>query len=253
MSRELPIHRQIAEQLRQRIVAGCYEKVGLPPELTLKDEFGVSRHTIRSALQALVQDGLIERRARLGTHLTQRARGGVWAVNSLENMIGEFSIDQCLTLRTELVPAGRFPSVAALFKTRLTGQLFHVLRIFPASGSCFAILNAFTSAHIGRQLPAGEIVVKPVVEVVERRCGLRAARARQLATAAAADAATASQLETPPGAPILVLHRTYFTSDDEPLAHAETLCRPDKYQQVVDFVRETRDEVGIRRFPLNGG
>ena len=243
MPRTKPIHRKIADQLRRRIVAGRYEGTGLPPELTLKEEFGVSRHTIRAALQSLVQDGLIERRAGLGTRLTNRARGGAWAVGSLENMIGEFSIDHALTLRAEVVAARRFPRVASLLAIRKTGRLFHVFRLFPSAGPIFAISNTFTSARLAPRLPTSEIAERPVIEVVEQRCRLRAARARQLASAAAADEETARQLEVQPGDPILVLHRTYFSSDEEPIVHAEMFCRPDRYQQIVDFTREARDDL----------
>ena len=253
MSRGKPIHRQIADEIRQRIVAGHYEGEGLPPEMTLKDEFKVSRHTIRSALQSLVQDGLIERRAGHGTHQTERVRGGAWAIGSLESMIGEFSIEKALTLKAELIPASRVPRIAALFKTHKKGKLFHVARIFPAEDPVFAISNTFTSANLAPYLPTSEIAQQPVIAVVEQRCGLRSVRARQLASAAAADEDTAQRLDMPVGDPILVLHRTYFNSDDEPLVHTEMFCRPDRYQQVVDFVREANRELqDTSNAPKNG-
>ena len=51
--------RQIADQIRQAISAGTLGADGkLPPEMVLSDRFGVNRHTLRSAIAALVQEGL---------------------------------------------------------------------------------------------------------------------------------------------------------------------------------------------------
>lgn len=61
------MHQVIAEKLRHRIADGAFPDGRVPPELVLMDDFQVSRHTIRAALQRLVTDGLIERRAGSGT------------------------------------------------------------------------------------------------------------------------------------------------------------------------------------------
>ena len=47
----LPLYLQIAEQLRARIVAGSLRPGdALPTEFDLKDQYGVSRATVRQAL-----------------------------------------------------------------------------------------------------------------------------------------------------------------------------------------------------------
>src|SRR6476660_10265459 len=80
-----PISAQIFATLRQRILRNEYAKSGiLPPELTLVDEFKVSRYTVRSALQKLVIDGFIERRRGAGTTILQRdVQQGTWSAGSL--------------------------------------------------------------------------------------------------------------------------------------------------------------------------
>jgi DNA-binding FadR family transcriptional regulator len=52
----------LARTLRERIARGVYAK-GVPTESALMAEFGMSRYAVRSALQRLERDGLIERRA----------------------------------------------------------------------------------------------------------------------------------------------------------------------------------------------
>ncbi|APO65858.1 phosphonate C-P lyase system transcriptional regulator protein PhnF 1 [Rhizobium gallicum] len=77
--------RQIADRIRDAISAGAYDETGMvPPETVLALQFGVNRHTVRSALAALAQEGivravqgrgtLIERKERLNFPITRRTR-----------------------------------------------------------------------------------------------------------------------------------------------------------------------------------
>jgi GntR family phosphonate transport system transcriptional regulator len=77
--------RQIADRIRASIANGDYDATGkVPPEFTLAAQFGVNRHTVRSALAALAQEGivrsvqgrgtLIERKERLNFPITRRTR-----------------------------------------------------------------------------------------------------------------------------------------------------------------------------------
>ncbi|MGO4351555.1 phosphonate metabolism transcriptional regulator PhnF [Rhizobium sp. RAF36] len=77
--------RQIADRIREAITRGAYDETGMvPPETMLAEQFGVNRHTVRSALAALGQEGivravqgrgtLIERRERLNFPISKRTR-----------------------------------------------------------------------------------------------------------------------------------------------------------------------------------
>src|ERR1700754_234506 len=77
--------RQIADRIREAISTGAYDDTGMvPPETALALQFGVNRHTVRSALAALAQEGivravqgrgtLIERKERLNFPITRRTR-----------------------------------------------------------------------------------------------------------------------------------------------------------------------------------
>src|SRR5437899_11079441 len=85
----VPIYARILDTLRQRIASGTY-RVGesLPTEAELVSEFGVSRHTVRAALQHLVAEGIVERTAGRGTFLKRSgADGAEWNIGGIEDII----------------------------------------------------------------------------------------------------------------------------------------------------------------------
>ena len=63
-----PLHEQLAAILREAISAGEYDETGmLPSESQLQQEHGVSRGTVRRALAALTDEGLVFTIAARGT------------------------------------------------------------------------------------------------------------------------------------------------------------------------------------------
>ena len=66
--------KDIRERLVKDIMSGVYSESGrLPSESSLADSLGVSRMTLRMALDELCRQGLIEKRNGIGSFLTKRA------------------------------------------------------------------------------------------------------------------------------------------------------------------------------------
>jgi GntR family transcriptional regulator, phosphonate transport system regulatory protein len=65
--------RQISDRIRANILAGHYDGTGMvPAETALAEEFGVNRHTVRAALAALSQEGIVRAAQGRGTMITRR-------------------------------------------------------------------------------------------------------------------------------------------------------------------------------------
>jgi GntR family transcriptional regulator len=244
MRENKPIHFQVSDILRQRIADGQYDETGLPPELTLVEEFGVSRHTIRSAMQRLVVDGLIERRAALGTKVTKRSAGSSWLIGSLDEIV-EYPLDRMRTVQAGLIPSREAPHVAALFGAPASGKVFRLVRAINTESDLIScIAKIYTSSAIAARIPR-KVIDKPLfLEHIQNYCAVRTERVRQVASAMAAKNELAELLECEQGDPILLLQRTYTSSEGEPIMFVELFCRPDRYQQTVNFVQERADASG---------
>jgi GntR family transcriptional regulator len=71
------------DALVQAIVRGAFRDGRLPAENVLADQLGVSRTTVRSALQSLEQVGIIERRPGRGTRIRKHAGPDVLILHGL--------------------------------------------------------------------------------------------------------------------------------------------------------------------------
>jgi GntR family phosphonate transport system transcriptional regulator len=67
--------RQIADQIRVGLDSALADDTGrLPPETALAARYAVNRHTVRSAISALVQEGVLESRQGSGTFVKRQRR-----------------------------------------------------------------------------------------------------------------------------------------------------------------------------------
>jgi len=84
-NRSLPT--QLAEVLRAQIISGGFQPgEQLPSELTLSEEAGVSRPTVRAALRILSESGFVRVRPGAGTFVTPRGPGVVAGLQELRSM-----------------------------------------------------------------------------------------------------------------------------------------------------------------------
>ena len=73
VSSKLPVYLQIHDAIKNKIANG-YWNVGdrLPSERELSEVFGVSRMTLRQAIQTLADEGILERKVGSGTYVARK-------------------------------------------------------------------------------------------------------------------------------------------------------------------------------------
>jgi GntR family transcriptional regulator len=201
------------------------------------NEFKVSRFTIRAALQKLVIDGFIERRRGTGTTILQRdPQQGTWAVGSLDQVLGATAPGEVLS--TGAVPGSRFPAMSRLFGVGADESLFQMVRLVLSPQGPLAYSTVFTRVEFAGRIPKQLLSARFLYTLIEEYCGLRVARARQVASAVIAPAAAQRALGLKENDPALLLQRTFLTRSGEPIQHVEMYCRSDNYAQIVDYYRE---------------
>lgn len=101
MSRRTPIWKAIATTLRSDIIEGVFTQGDkLPTEAVLAQRFGVNRHTVRQALGALAEDGIVHARRGAGVFVTTTPT--------------DYPIGRRVRFNQNLTAAGRTPAKTVL-------------------------------------------------------------------------------------------------------------------------------------------
>lgn len=83
----LSIQGRVIAEMRRRIISGEIETDVNLSELTLAEEFGVSRTPVREALKQLQTEGLVEIRPRVGTFVTSPSRREITELFEMKELL----------------------------------------------------------------------------------------------------------------------------------------------------------------------
>jgi DNA-binding GntR family transcriptional regulator len=223
----VPLYYQVALQLERIIQSGeLAPGTRLNNEVTLADQLGVSRPTLRRAMEYLVDRGYLVRKRGIGTQVVHP---------KLRRPVGLTSLYDDLTL------AGKDPrtSVLSLKTLPATDVVAHTLGI--DEGSPVVALERLRYADdeplalMRNWIPPGPVML--TAELLERTglyqlmraAGLRLHLASQTIGARSATPAVARLLEAPKGGPLLTMRRTTYDDMGHPLELGDHLYRASLY------------------------
>lgn len=226
-----PLWSQVCDDLRRRIAAGEFA-AGFPGELSLTEQYEVSRHTIREALRVLRAEGVVSSgRGRSSTVAGPHYRQSLGALYSLfETLEGQGVAQRSEVLRLALTSNS---TVAAYLGLPATTELVVLERIRHADREPLA--------HDTSWLPAS--LAAPLLECDFSRSGLYAelqrfgilvdAGAERIA-AIGAPRHIARSLGVAAGAPVFSVERR-ATAQGRAAEWRETFIRGDRFTLETDW------------------
>lgn len=205
---------QVADIIRQQIVRGTAERT-LPDESALQKEFGVSRNTVREALDVLRAEGLLERLPGIGTVVATAKFAHV-----LDGLTG---LGQSLTgygtVTNEVRVAGvvRPPrDVTAQLELAEDTEVVYIERLRRIDGQPISLDLTYFPAWVGEPLLASDLETHDLFGLIERTSARRLATAKVGVEAVNADDHSAGVLGIPRGRALLVLRRLTRFADGRP-------------------------------------
>lgn len=210
-----PRYQLIADELRARVDEGRYTAGRLlPSEATLRAEFGVSRATLRRALEQLRAEGLIDARQGLGWFVAaEPVRQPLSHLDTIEARLAASGVvPEREVLGFAFVEAAE--RIAAVLGCT---TVLEVTRRNLADGQPFARVTVWCPAELAGSLSRDDVTRASFHDLLPVTLG----GAEQTIGAQAASAADATLLEIPLGSPVLVVERVTRDADGRPVLVSE--------------------------------
>jgi DNA-binding GntR family transcriptional regulator len=223
----VPLYFQVARQLEEAIREGQ-----LPPgsrietEIALSERLGISRPTIRRAIQELVDRGLLVRRRGIGTQVVHgRISRNVEFTSLQEDLESGNRTPQTTVLSVEARSADS--TVAELLNVPKGSPVVHLRRLRFADGVPLAILENTLPGQIS-DIDL-EVITREGLYKFLRSRGVVMRVAKQKIGAREATIEQAELLEVPEGSALLTMERTAFDDSGRAAEHGNHCYRPDMY------------------------
>lgn len=210
----------------------------LPNEEKLAAQLGISRGTVRAGISRLVFEGVLERKAGVGTRASNRhLYSGISAWHSFTRemaakgiVVRNFQMDYSLTA----------PSTNALQALQLNSaaQIWRLDRVRGWDGK--PVLQATSWFHPRLNLKGNEDFTSPLYETLERETGVRPHLAHEEFLATVADDQTALLLHVHAGTPLQLRRHTVFDSGNRPFEFAEILYVSSRFTLTMELQREEK-------------
>ncbi|MGC1211114.1 MAG: GntR family transcriptional regulator [Micromonospora sp.] len=230
-SSPVPLYFQVAEQFAAAIQRGELAPGDrLDSELQLADRLGLSRPTVRQAIQHLVDKGLIVRRRGVGTQVVRgQVRRGVELTSLHDDLAraGRQPSTSVLELATVACPV----DVATALGVTAGSEVQHLRRLRFADGEPLAVMENWLPLDPVR-LTLDALQARGLYAIL-RAAGIRVRGAQQRIGARAATGAEAQMLGERRGAPLLTMTRTAYDDHGRYVEHGAHIYRASRYSLEV--------------------
>lgn len=232
----VPYHYQLREIWRQEIMTGHWpvnEK--LPSERELGEWYEVSRPTIREAIDALVNEGLLRREKGRGTFVAEpkilegllQSPYGFTDAMTEQNIL--FTTD---VRRLEVIPAP--PMVARELRLSGGAPVIRLDRLRSVMDVPILLVSSYLSEQMFPGLLEEDFTQRSLYEVLRSKYAITMARARRYMEAVAVNREDAELLGIKIGDPLMLIESTTYTEDGVPFEYYRAQHRGDRTRFLVE-------------------
>lgn len=232
----VPLHIQAEELLRKLIAEEDYQNGKLlPNEVELAKMLAISRTTLRQAINKLVFEGLLVRKKRKGTKVSQAtvsSKSNNWLSFSQEMKLRGITIKNYELHVTWVIPDER---IANFFEIAANQKVLKMERVRGKADGPFVYFISYFHPRIG--LTGDEDFKRPLYELLEHDYSAIATLSKEEISAHAAEQWIAEKLQIKVGEPVLFRKRFVFDQGERPLEYNLGYYKADSFVYTVESRR----------------
>ena len=234
----IPLHAQIEDYLRKLIAQDDYkngEKL-LPKEVMLSKRLGVSRNTIRQAINKLVIEGHIERKKGVGTRVVRKrisTRLDKWTSFTKEMRNQGIDVVNYMVKTSNVYPDNQVSASLSINPDK------KVLKLEKIRGSKDAkYLYSVSYFHPRTEVSSDDNFDVPLYDLLEKDHDIIVATSKERLSAVKADDEVCSLLEVEEGTPVLKRERLVTDLGNRPVEYNLVYYRTEFFTYDINIKRD---------------
>ncbi len=233
-----PIYLQLREVIRNKIEDGEYlPGMAIPSENDLAETYGINRMTVRSGIDALVNEGILKRVQGKGVYVVgSKVERDLDTLGGFTQTMKEKNTEPYTrVLAKTLRKAGEKYSV--IFGIKPEDDIYYIKRICAADGENVSLEEIFIPKYIVPKLEGIDLGVFSIYEVYEFY-GIKITRANQTLDLTQLEQRDARMLGIDSNLAVMLFECTSYDEKERVIELARTYTRGDKCNFSVHFKKD---------------
>ena len=230
----IPLYYQLKEILLQKLQTGEWSEGSMiPSEKDLQKAYEVSRVTVRRTIELLAKEGFLNKKRGKGTIVKKpRIEERLPVLKSFtEEMAGREATKRVLFCEY-IDPSAKIKNKLGLFPDE---QIFYLKRLMIVEGSPLGILHSYIPGRYGLKLD--EDYSRSLYEIFAKN-SIRLKEANQGIEASMSTAEEMTLLGQKAPFPTLVIKRTAYSIDGDPIEYVKGVYHADRYRYKLNLSRD---------------
>jgi GntR family transcriptional regulator len=235
------LHEQLSDRLRAEFRSAYAVGDQVPTEEEIGQAYGLSRVTVRRAVQTLVEQGALIRRQGKGTFIAPPRPRIVYAIDRFGPFLDAFPKDEAVKVKLLAFAITTDADAAAVFASDKSGPTLVYERLYHTGGAPHAFLRIALPQRLGERVKRTEAASMGVYRILREKLGVAPVRADFRVSSELPDARRARLLKISGSTPLMVLHRISYDRDGDPIEQTIHHLLPEVYELSVSVeARPTR-------------
>jgi GntR family transcriptional regulator len=238
---KIPLYHQLKDWIIEQIEGGELDPGSqIPSENALCSALGMSRTTVREALNQLVAEGWLYRIRGVGTFVRdcQVAPSMVQRLASFAEDMQEQHIPYTSELLSRSVILAPLP-IAACLEIAPGAEVVHLERLGSTEGEPLVLADTYIPRELCLDIMARDLTDRSLYDLLEEVYDLVVVKARRTLQPAVATPYEAGRLHISPGEPIHLMKSISYLASGRPVEHSKLRFRGDRSRFV--FVLNSKD------------